>query len=65
MIFNASCGDPQLPAAGDWRGARQGARLRLRVVAALCDITIASEAATFQILEMEHYIPPTMRRYPL
>ena len=29
-------------------------------VAALCDITIASDAATFQIPEMEHYILPTM-----
>ena len=29
-------------------------------IAALCDITIASEAATFQIPEMEHYILPTM-----
>jgi enoyl-CoA hydratase/carnithine racemase len=29
-------------------------------IAALCDITIASDASTFQIPEMEHYILPTM-----
>ena len=29
-------------------------------IAALCDITIAGDASTFQIPEMEHYILPTM-----
>jgi len=29
-------------------------------IAALCDITVASETSTFQIPEMEHYILPTM-----
>ena len=59
MIFNAHAAirNCPLPVIGVVQGKALGFGC---AVAALCDITIASEAATFQIPEMEHYILPTM-----
>jgi len=48
-------GSPQLASAG--QGAAYGFGC---AIAALADITIASDASTFQIPEMEHNIMPTM-----
>src|SRR5262249_7573068 len=59
VIFNAYAAirNCPLPVIGVVQGKALGFGC---AVAALCDITIASEAATFQIPEMEHYILPTM-----
>jgi len=59
VIFNsyAAIRNTPIPVIGAIQGRALGYGC---AVAALCDITIASEAATFQIPEMEHYILPTM-----
>jgi enoyl-CoA hydratase len=59
VIFNsyAAIRNTRIPVIGVVQGAALGYGC---AVAALCDITIASDAATFQIPEMEHYILPTM-----
>jgi enoyl-CoA hydratase len=59
VIFNsyAAIRNTPIPVIGVVQGKALGYGC---AVAALCDITIASEAATFQIPEMEHYILPTM-----
>jgi enoyl-CoA hydratase len=59
VIFNAYAAirNCPLPVIGVVQGKALGFGC---AIAALCDITIASEAATFQIPEMEHYILPTM-----
>lgn len=59
VIFNsyAAIRNTPIPVIGVIQGRALGYGC---AVAALCDITIASDAATFQIPEMEHYILPTM-----
>src|ERR1700760_1928744 len=59
VIFNGSAAirNCPLPVIGVVQGKALGFGC---AIAALCDITIAGEAATFQIPEMEHYIMPTM-----
>ncbi len=59
VIFNAYAAirNTPIPVIGVIQGRALGFGC---AVAALCDITIASDAATFQIPEMEHYILPTM-----
>jgi enoyl-CoA hydratase len=59
VIFNsyAAIRNTRIPVIGVVQGRALGYGC---AVAALCDITIASDAATFQIPEMEHYILPTM-----
>src|SRR5258708_28525946 len=59
VIFNsyAAIRNVRIPVIGVVQGRALGYGC---AVAALCDVTIASDAATFQIPEMEHYILPTM-----
>jgi enoyl-CoA hydratase len=59
VIFNsyAAIRNTPIPVIGVVQGRALGYGC---AVAALCDITIASDASTFQIPEMEHYILPTM-----
>jgi len=59
VIFNAYAAirTTPIPVIGVVQGRALGFGC---AVAALCDITIASDASTFQIPEMEHYILPTM-----
>ncbi len=59
VVFNAYAAirNTPIPVIGVVQGRALGFGC---AVAALCDITIASDASTFQIPEMEHYILPTM-----
>jgi len=59
VVFNAYAAirSTPIPVIGVVQGRALGFGC---AVAALCDITIASDASTFQIPEMEHYILPTM-----
>jgi len=59
VVFNAYAAirNAPIPVIGVVQGRALGFGC---AIAALCDITIASDASTFQIPEMEHYILPTM-----
>jgi enoyl-CoA hydratase len=59
VIFNsyAAIRNARIPVIGVVQGRALGYGC---AVAALCDVTLASDTSTFQIPEMEHYILPTM-----